>query len=107
MKRDVFYAIADPTRRAILNLLALQAMTPNSIALHFASSRQAISKHIKLLSECGLIIAKHEGRKTYYDLNPEKIQEMENWLTEFRATLNKRFNQLENLLKNLKNKSHD
>ena len=72
MRRDVFQAIADPTRRAILSLIALHAMTPNALAEHFDSSRQAVSKHIKVLVECKLVEQHHDGREIYYHLNAKK-----------------------------------
>jgi len=104
VRRDVFQAIADPTRRAIITLLALQAMTPNAIAEHFDSSRQAISKHIKILTECQLLNQEQTGREIYYRFNPHKMKEVDAWLEPFRATWNDRFNQLDNLLNNQKNK---
>lgn len=104
MKRDVFQAIADPTRRAILSLLALQAMTPNAIAEHFDSSRQAVSKHIKVLAECQLVKQKQSGREIYYHFNPQKMKEVDKWLEPFRAMWEDRFNQLDNVLKNIKTK---
>lgn len=104
MRRDVFQAIADPTRRAILSLLALQAMTPNSIAEHFDSSRQAVSKHIKVLTECELVKQKQSGREIYYHFNPQKMKEVDKWLEPFRVKWEDRFKQLDNVLKNLKNK---
>jgi DNA-binding transcriptional ArsR family regulator len=107
MRRDVFQAIADPTRRAILSLLVLQAMTPNAIAEHFASSRQAVSKHIKILAECELVKQKQSGREIYYHFNPQKMKEVDKWLEPFRANWENRFNQLDNVLKNLKTKNHE
>ena len=104
MKRDVFQAIADPTRRAILSLLALQAMTPNSIAEHFSSSRQAVSKHIKVLAESDLIKQEQSGREIYYHFNPKKMKEVDKWLDQFRAQWESKFDQLDNVLKTLKNK---
>ncbi len=104
MRRDVFQAIADPTRRAILSLLALQAMTPNAIAEHFDSTRQAVSKHIKILSECQLVKQKQSGREIYYHFNPQKMKEVDKWLEPFRAKWEDRFNQLDTVLKNLKTK---
>lgn len=104
MRRDVFQAIADPTRRAILSLLALQAMTPNALADHFDSSRQAISKHIKLLAECELLTQESSGREIYYHFNPKKLKEVDKWLEPFRANWDARFNQLDTLLKNTKTK---
>lgn len=104
MRRDVFQAIADPTRRAILSLLALQAMTPNAIAEHFDSTRQAVSKHIKILAECELVQQKQSGREIYYHFNPQKMKEVDKWLEPFRAMWEDRFNQLDTVLKNLKTK---
>jgi DNA-binding transcriptional ArsR family regulator len=104
MRRDVFQAIADPTRRAILSLVALQAMTPNALAEHFDSSRQAISKHIKILAECKLVKQEQTGREIYYHFNPQKMKEVDTWMEQFRALWNKRFNQLDHLLENLKHK---
>ena len=104
MRRDVFQAIADPTRRAILSLIALQAMTPNALAEHFGSSRQAVSKHIKILTECELIKQKQSGREFYYHFNPEKMKELDAWLEPFRTMLEQRFTQLDNVLDNLKTK---
>ena len=107
MRRDVFQAIADPTRRAILSLLVLQAMTPNALAEHFASSRQAVSKHIKILAECELVKQKQSGREIYYHFNPQKMKEVDKWLEPFRITWETRFNQLDNVLKNIKPKKHE
>lgn len=104
MRRDVFQAIADPTRRAILSLIALQAMTPNALAEHFDSSRQAVSKHIKILAECELVEQNQVGREIYYRFNPEKMKEVDNWLQPFRALWESRFDNLDNLLNNLKSK---
>ena len=72
MRRDIFQAIADPTRRAILSLIAIQAMTPNAIAEHFDCTRQAVSKHIRILSECELLEEKKQGREIYYHFNAKK-----------------------------------
>ena len=104
MRRDVFQAIADPTRRAILSLLALQAMTPNAIAEHFDSTRQAVSKHIKILTECQLVKQEQLGREIYYHFNPQKMKEVDKWLEPFRAKWEDRFNQLDTVLKNIKTK---
>jgi DNA-binding transcriptional ArsR family regulator len=101
-RRDVFQAIADPTRRAIIGLIALQAMTPNALAEHFETSRQAVSKHIKILTECELISQKQSGREIYYHLNPTKIQEIDQWLAQYRNLWEKRFDALDNVLLNLK-----
>jgi DNA-binding transcriptional ArsR family regulator len=104
MKKDVFQAIADPTRRTILTLLAVQAMTPNALAEHFDSSRQAVSKHIKVLKETQLIKQEYSGREIYYHFNPQKMKEVDKWLEPFRAMWESRFNQLDIVLKNLKTK---
>lgn len=103
MRRDVFQAIADPSRRAILGLLAMGAMTPNALATHFDSSRQAISKHIKILTECQLVKQEQSGREIYYHFNAKKLKEVDKWLEPFRALWETRFAQLDNLLKNIKN----
>jgi len=102
MRRDVFQAISDPTRRAILSLLALHAMTPNAIAGHFGSTRQAVSKHIKILTECKLVKQEQSGREIYYHFNPQKMKEVDKWLEPFRAKWEDRFNQLDVVLQNLK-----
>ena len=104
MRRDVFQAIADPTRREILNMLSANAMTPNSLAENFDSSRQAISKHIKILTECQLVRQEMAGREIYYHFNSKKLKEVDNWLQPFRANWDTRFAQLDTLLKNQKNK---
>ncbi|HEX7905118.1 MAG TPA: metalloregulator ArsR/SmtB family transcription factor [Chitinophagaceae bacterium] len=104
MRRDVYQAIADPTRRAILSLIALQAMTPNALAEHFDSSRQAISKHIKILTECQLVKQEQSGREIYYHFDPKKLKEVDKWLQPFREMWETRFSQLDAVLKNIKNK---
>ncbi|ACU62012.1 transcriptional regulator, ArsR family [Chitinophaga sp. YR627] len=102
MRRDIFQAIADPTRRAIIALLALQAMTPNGIAEHFDSTRQAISKHLRILTECELVKQEHQGREIYYHLEIQKMKEIDKWLEQFRKLWEIRFDQLDNVLSNLK-----
>ena len=104
MKRDVFQAIADPTRRGILMLLAAQAMTPNSVAGRFDLTRQGISKHLKVLSECDLLVQKKSGREVYYHLNATRMQEVDHWLASFRQQLEQRFTQLDEVLINLNKK---
>lgn len=104
MKRDVFQAIADPTRRAILTLIALQAMTPNALAEHFDTSRQAVSKHIRVLSECQLLKQEQSGREIYYHFNPNKMKVVADWLEPFKQHWETRFDQLDTVLKNLKTK---
>lgn len=102
MRRDIFQAIADPTRRAIITLIALQAMTPNAIAEHFDTTRQAVSKHLKILSECGLVHTAQQGREIFYTLEVEKIKEVDHWLEQFRKIWATKFNQLDELLHKLK-----
>ncbi|HTE23208.1 ArsR/SmtB family transcription factor [Flavitalea sp.] len=104
MRRDVFQAIADPTRRAILSLIALEAMTPNAIAEHFDSTRQAVSKHIKILSECELLEETKSGREIYYHFNVNKMKEVDNWLEQFRSMWEDRFMNLDSVLKKIKTK---
>jgi DNA-binding transcriptional ArsR family regulator len=104
MRRDVFQAIADPTRRAIILLIAVQAMTPNALAEHFDTSRQAVSKHLRILTECELVKQEQTGREIYYELNPGKMKEIDKWLEQFKKIWEGRFNQLDNLLLTLKNK---
>ena len=99
MRRDVFQAIADPTRRAIISLLALQAMTPNAIAEHFQSSRQAVSKHIQILSECQLVSQKQTGREIYYHINAKGMKEVADFIEPFRQMWDDRFNKLESVMK--------
>jgi DNA-binding transcriptional ArsR family regulator len=105
MRRDVFQAIADPTRRAILLLLASQAMTPNALAEHFDSTRQAVSKHIRVLTECHLVKQEHTGREIYYSLNAKKMKVVADWLEPFRVLWESRFNRLDQVLKTLKTRS--
>jgi DNA-binding transcriptional ArsR family regulator len=102
MRRDVFQAIADPTRRAIITLIALQAMTPNAIAEHFDSTRQAISKHLRILTECSLIKQEQQGREIYYQLEINKMKEIDKWLDQFRKIWETRFNQLDKVLSTMK-----
>jgi len=104
MRRDVFQAIADPTRRAILSLIALHAMTPNALAEHFDTSRQAVSKHIRILSECQLVKQEQTGREIYYHFNPSKMKEIADWLEPFRKIWENRFENLDKVLKQIKTK---
>lgn len=103
MKKDIFQAIADPTRRAILTLIAIQALTPNAMAEKFDMSRQAVSKHIKVLQECELIKPEQSGREIYYHFNAKKMQEIDNWLAQFRKIWETQFNQLDDVLSTIKN----
>ncbi len=100
LRRDVFQAIADPTRRAIITLLALQAMTPGALAENFDSSRQTISKHIQILTECELLNQQQQGREIFYHLNPIKIKEIADFIEPFRNMWDDRFNKLESIMKN-------
>ena len=102
MRRDVFQAIADPTRRAILTLIAWQAMTPNAIADHFQTTRQAVSKHLRILADCELVRQQQQGREIYYSLEVEKIKEVDQWVQQFRKIWETRFNQLDDVLSTLK-----
>jgi DNA-binding transcriptional ArsR family regulator len=104
MRRDIFQAIADPTRRAILILIASQAMTPNAIAEHFDITRQSISKHLRILSECDLLAQKQEGREIFYALKIDKMKEVDVWLEQFRKITEKQFEQLDQVLYTIKNK---
>ena len=103
-RRDVFQAIADPTRRAILVLVALQAMTPGAIADNFKSSRQTISKHIQILTECKLLEQEFDGRAIYYHINPQKIKEIDDFVEPFRKLWDDRFNKLESIMAKYKPK---
>ncbi|MBX7053431.1 MAG: metalloregulator ArsR/SmtB family transcription factor [Pyrinomonadaceae bacterium] len=102
MKRDVFQAIADPTRRAIIALIALQAMTPNAIAENFHTTRQAVSKHLRILTECELVTQEQKGREIYYTLEIDKMKEIDKWLEQYRKIWESRFEQLDVLLTELK-----
>jgi len=103
-RRDIFQAIADPTRRAIITLIALQAMTPNAIAEHFATTRQAVSKHLQILTECELVTQKQQGREIYYQLEVNKIKEIDKWLEQFRKIWEDRFDNLDKLLAKMQKK---
>jgi DNA-binding transcriptional ArsR family regulator len=98
VRRDIFQAIADPTRRAILVLLAAHAMTPNAIAEEFHTSRQAVSKHIQVLTACELVKQEQQGREIYYSLEIKKMKEIDQWLNPFREIWEARFNQLDKVL---------
>jgi DNA-binding transcriptional ArsR family regulator len=104
LRRDVFQAIADPTRRAILLLLASKSMTAGVIASNFDAARPTISKHIQILTECQLLQPEQSGRKIYYHLNPRKVSEVSNWVEQLQQLWEGRFNRMESLLKNFKNK---
>lgn len=102
MKRDIFQAIADPTRRAIIALIALQAMTPNALAEHFDSTRQAVSKHLRILTECEVVEQEQKGREIYYSLKIDKMKEIDKWLEQYRKIWETRYQQLDSLLAELK-----
>lgn len=104
MRRDVFQAIADPTRRAIIALIAMQAMTPNALAEHFETSRQAVSKHLRILTECEVVKQEQKGREIYYSLEIAKMKEIDEWLEQYRKIWESRFEQLDILLTELKQK---
>ena len=107
MTQDIFQAIADPTRRAILVLVAAQAMTPNALAEHFDSTRQGVSKHIKILTECQLVKQEKVGREIYYHFNPKKMKEVDKWLDQLRKQWETRFSQLDQVLVNLNSKKNE
>ena len=107
MRRDIFQAIADPTRRAIIALLAIQAMTPNALAERFDSTRQAVSKHLRILTECELVTQEQQGREIYYSLEIEKMKEIDEWLEQYRKIWETRFDQLEDVLATIKKKKEE
>jgi DNA-binding transcriptional ArsR family regulator len=102
MRRDVFQAIADPNRRAILSLLASQRMTLNGVAENFRISRPAVSKHIKILKECGLIVVIPQGRERYVEARFDKLNEVTDWVEQYRQVWEARFNRLDDLLEIMK-----
>jgi DNA-binding transcriptional ArsR family regulator len=104
MRRDVFQAIADPNRRAILSLLARQKLTLNGVAEHFSISRPAVSKHIKILAECGLVYIHQQGRERYCEAKPDKLNEVTDWVEQYRQLWEQRFNRLDVLLQDIQKK---
>lgn len=102
MKRDIFQALADPTRRAILVLIASHSMTPNALAEHFHTTRQSVSKHIQVLTESRLLRQEKAGREIYYHLNPDKMKEVDQWLEQFRNLWEDRFDQLDQVIHQIK-----
>jgi DNA-binding transcriptional ArsR family regulator len=104
LRRDVFQAIADPTRRAILLLVASQSMTAGAIASNFDTARPTVSKHLKILTACELLAQEQNGREIYYHLNPEKMKEIADYLEPFRKLWEDRFNKLEEVMKKYKTK---
>tara|TARA_R110002073_G_scaffold4213_1_gene27867 strand:- start:738 stop:1070 length:333 start_codon:yes stop_codon:yes gene_type:complete len=107
LRRDIFQAIADPTRRAILVLLTTQTMTAGAIAKNFKVARPTISKHIQILNECELVAANQQGREIYYQIKIDKMKEIDHWLEQFRKIWENRFGQLDTLLSTLKNKQNE
>lgn len=99
LRRDVFQAISDPTRRMILLLLASQSLTVGSISANFDSARPTISKHLQILTECELIVQEKKGREIYYHFNPIKMKEVADFIEPFRALWEERFNKLEEIMK--------
>ncbi|MCB9282676.1 MAG: winged helix-turn-helix transcriptional regulator [Lewinellaceae bacterium] len=99
LRRDVFQAIADPTRRTIISLVALQALTPTAIAEHFDYSRQTISKHIQILIECEILEQEQKGREIYYQLNPKGMKEIADFIEPYRKMWDNRFDKLESIMK--------
>lgn len=104
LRRDVFQAIADPTRRAILLLVASQGMTAGAIASHFDSARPTVSKHLQILTECELLQQEKNGREIYYHINGKKMKEVSDFVEPFRKMWDERFDKLENVMKNYKPK---
>ncbi len=107
MRRDVFQAIADPTRRAIIALIAVQAMTPNALAEHFDTTRQAVSKHLRVLTECEVVKHDQQGREIYYRLEIEKMKEIDKWLEQYREIWEARYKQLDELLSTIKKEKRE
>src|ERR1700712_4533125 len=104
LRRDVFQAIADPTRRAILLLVATQSMSAGAIAANFDTARPTVSKHLQILTECELLKQEQDGREIYYHLNPKKMREIADFIEPFRKMWDDRFNQLEVIMKTYKSK---
>jgi DNA-binding transcriptional ArsR family regulator len=104
MRRDAFQAIADPTRREIINMLSRERMNLNAVAEKFHTSRPAISKHIKILTECGLVSINQLGRERYCELQPQKLSEIAQWIEQYRVFWNSKFDALELHLSETKNK---
>lgn len=104
MRRDIFQAIADPNRRAIIGLLANQRLTVNAVAEHFPISRPAVSRHIKILKECGLVVVRKQGRERYCELRLDKLNEVAEWVEQSRQVWNQRLNRLDEYLSELQKK---
>ena len=107
MRRDVFQAIADPNRRAIIGLLANQKLTVNAVADHFSISRPAVSRHIKILKECGLVVVRQQGRERYCEIRLEKLNEVSDWVEKYQKGWERRLDRLDEYLNELqKEKKH-
>ena len=104
MRRDIFQAIADPTRRAIISFIVTEPMTPNTLADQFDISRQAVSKHIRILDECGLISTTLMGRERYYQARTKKLKAVDDWIEPFRKLWEDKYESLDHVLKQLKSK---
>ena len=104
LRRDVFQAIADPTRRAILLLLAAQSLTAGAIASNFDTARPTVSKHLQILTECELLEQEYNGREVYYHVNAKKMKEIADFIERFRQMWEERFNKLETVMKKYKSK---
>ena len=102
LRRDVFQAIADPTRRAILLLVATQTMTAGAIAANFDTARPTVSKHLQILTECELLAPQQTGREIYYHINAKKMKEVADFIEPFRQMWDDRFNKLEAIMKKYK-----
>jgi len=107
MRRDIFQAVADPTRRAIIVLIALQAMTPDAIAENFNMTRQAVSKHLRILTECKIVKQEQKGREIFYSLEIHKMKEIDKWLEQFRKIWETKFNQSDNLLSTIRKQKNE
>lgn len=107
LRRDVFQAIADPTRRTILLLVASQSMSAGAIAANFDTARPTVSKHLQILTECELLQQEQNGREIYYHLNPQKIKEIADFIEPFRQLWEDRFNKLETIMKKYRAKKSD
>lgn len=106
MRRDVFQAIADPTRREIIGIIAKQSMNLNSVAQKFAISRPAVSKHMKILTECGLVIIKQQGRERYCEARLTQLNEVSAWIEQYRLFWEQKLDALDNYLRKCKQKNH-
>ena len=102
MRRDVFQAIADPNRRAILGLLAKRRLTLNGVAENFRISRPAVSRHIKILKECGLVVVIPQGRERFVEARFDKLSEVTNWVEQYRQLWEERFDRLDDVLEKMK-----